>query len=196
MAMKRIKKKKLQAIVIASLLLSTFYFGPSLFGGYYWTESAAAERSLGNWDLEEVYEKEFGDKKVIVQDNGFERVAKVIERPLGLFYQAELFSRLSAETADGKIKFGWVASQKKGKYYEVLLATETMDENIKKIIVTNEFPEKTNATLDELKELSDLFIEMEVENGHAAYYLELPNTEAGGFQFRGINKEGEIISIS
>lgn len=194
--MKRLKKKRVRAVIIGGVFLSAFYFGPSLFGGYYWTESAASERSYYDTELVEVYEKKSGDKKIIIQDNEFLRVAKVIDRPLGLFYQAELVTDVSAATSDGKMKFGWTATQKEEEYYEVLLAAEAVNENIEKVIVTNEYPEQRGASVDELKELSDLFIEMEVKNGYAAHYLELPNSETGGFEFRGINAEGEIVSVS
>ncbi|AQQ53151.1 hypothetical protein [Planococcus lenghuensis] len=194
--MEKSKKKRVRAVIMGVILLSAFYFGPSFFGGYYWTESAASEQSYHNTELVEVYRKKVDDRKVIIQDNGFLRVAKVIDRPLGLFYQVELATYVSAATSDEKMKFGWTAIQKQEEYYEVLLAVEAMDENIEKVIVTNEYPEQKDASVDELKELSDLFIEMEVENGYAAHYLELPNSEAGGFEFRGINAEGEVISES
>lgn len=194
--MKKPKKKRMRTIIIGGVLLSVFYFGPSLFGGYYWTESAALNHSLPGVEMAKVYEKEFEDKKIIIQDTGTQRYAKVIESPLGFLHKALLVSGISVETSNDKMKIAWTATQKEDEYYEVLVAAEVEDETIQKVVVTNEYPEQADATLDELEELSGLFIEMEVEDGYAAYYLELPNTQAGNFEFRGVNVEGEIVSIS
>lgn len=77
-----------------------------------------------------------------------------------------------------------------------LLAAETREPGSKKILITNEpWDDKPIDDLDRIKALSGIYIEMDVEQGYAVEYEQLPADQTGGFIFRSIDSKGHILSV-
>ena len=80
--------------------------------------------------------------------------------------------------------------------YDTLLAVETSENESRKIIVTNEpWDDEPIDDLDQIKALSGVYIEMDVEQGYAVHYEQSPADQIGGFIFRSIDSEGNILSV-
>ena len=93
------------------------------------------------------------------------------------------------------MKFTWSATLKDDKYYDTLLAAKVLDNEIVKVIVSNESSNENDLSLSEVKEQSTVYVKMDVINGYAAHYSYLHTSDVGGFVFRGLNSEGEVISV-
>lgn len=193
---KRFIKKRYFILIIALLLLT--YFSPSMFGGYSLSESLAIHHSFPNMKGEVVFEKEFGNKKAVVSIVEEQKYVKIIENKYGFFYGVIDASEIIGATPDGKMKATWSATQRgETVYYDTLFAAEVFDDEIVRVVVSNDRrnEEYKNRTLNEVEEKSHLFIEMDVVNGFAVNYSYLPSSDVGHLVFRGINSEGEIVSI-
>lgn len=186
--------KKRYLIFLGILLLLVVYFGP-LMGGYSFTEESAIRHSFPNQDGETVFEKEFGSKKVVIWDTGTQSYVKLISKTWGTFYRATSLDAISAVTSEEKMKISWSASQNENNYYHTLLAAEVLDDDIVKVVVSDESGNEDDTTLNEAKEQSTVYVEMDVINGYAAHYSYLPNSNVGGFVFRGLNSDGEVVSV-
>ncbi|WP_226037337.1 hypothetical protein [Aquibacillus saliphilus] len=190
---KSIFKKRYFTILV--LLLIIVYFGPSFLGGYSWTEYSAIRHTLPNENGKVVFEKEFKNKKVVVWDTGLNKYVKLIENNFWFLYRSTSVNGLAAETADEKMKTTWLASQQKDKVYDALFAVEVLDEDIVKVIVSNEANlEGKDLSLKEVKEQSTLFVEMDVKDGVTAHYTSILHSEIRNFVFRGVNADGNVVS--
>lgn len=179
------KKKKRYIIFLSALILLFLAF----------TEASAIRYSFPNQRGENVFEKEFDKKKVVVWDTGTESYVKLISRDWGVFHRSTTADEISVITPDEKMKFTWSATLKDGKYYDTLFAAEILDPNIVKVIVSNESSNENDLSLSEVKEQSTVYVKMDVINGYAAHYSYLHTSDVGGFVFRGLNSEGEVISV-
>ena len=188
----KIKKEKI--IFISVLLLLFLYFGP-LFGGYSFSEMSAIRYSFSNQGGKVVFEKEFGNTKVVIWDTGTVKEAKLIRKDWGILYRAVGSDAISALTPEEKMKVAWSATQHEEKYYETLFAVEVLDSRITKVVVSNESSNENEYSLREVKEQSTVYIEMDVKNGYAAHYGTYSNSDVGGFVFRGLNSEGKVVSV-
>lgn len=189
------KKFKKRYLLFFGIVLLIIYFGPQVAGGYSYSASLAIQHSLPNQDGEVVFEKDFGNKKVVIVDTAIGSFVKLIDKKFGIFYRASSVELIEGKTPQGKMKITWSASQKNDQQYDSLFAAEILDDDIVKVIVTNESQQETIKSLLEARKESSIFIEMKVKNGYAAHYSQLNNSDAGNFVFRGINAEGDVISI-
>jgi hypothetical protein len=192
--MKRFFKKRY--IIIFAVLMIMYFLGPPFLGGNSWSEYSAIRYSYPNMDGKVVFEKEFENKKLIIWDTNHRPYVKLIENKFGFLFRSTNSSVIDAEALNGKMKITWSANQKGDKSYNTIFGAEVYDKDIVKIIVSNErHLNESDLSLSEVKEKSTLFIEMVVENGYAAHYVSLPNSKTGGFVFRGVNSEGNIVSL-
>ncbi|MCT2534869.1 hypothetical protein NC661_03980 [Aquibacillus koreensis] len=186
---KSIFKKRKFAILV--LLLIIFYFGPTFLGGYYWTEKSAIRNVDSIPAGKVIFEKEFKNKKVVVWDTGQIKYVRLIENNFWFLYRSTSVSGIDGETSDEKMKTTWLVSQGK----DALFAAEILDEDIVKVIVSNEANlEGENLSFKEVKEQSSLFVEMDVKDGVAAQYTSLLHSESINFVFRGVNADGNDVS--
>ena len=193
--MKRKSKFKKRYLIIIIILLVLSYYGPKI-GLHSWSEHAVLRYTLPNQDGNVVYEQLFGNKKVVIWDTGKQKYVKLIENTLGFLYYSTKIDSISAETPDGKMMVVWSGTKKKDGFYDTLFAVEVKDEDIVKVVISNDNGEK-NLSLNEIKENSTHYVEMEVKDGLAANYSHLPYYYAlGSHVFRGINSEGRVVSLS
>lgn len=193
--MKTKSKFKKRYLIIFGVLLILFYFGPSILGGYSWTEYSAIRYTFPNEDGKVVFQKEFGNKKVVIWDTGKQRYVKLIENTLGLLYRSTNVSEINAATLDEKMIITWSGSQNEDEFYDTLFAAEVLDDDIVKVVISNDDRNGNDMSLSEGKEHSTLFVEMDVINGYAAYYSYLPYSDVGNFVFRGFNSDGKVVSV-
>ncbi|NDI35475.1 hypothetical protein [Chengkuizengella sediminis] len=190
-AKRRFKKR----YIITIALIIIIQYVSSYIGGYTLSESLVIRNSIPNINGKVVFEKEFNGNKVIVWETDTVNYIKLIERNWGIFYRVTNTSGMHALTSDEKMKITWSATNDKNDFYKTLFGTEVLDKDIVKVIVSNHDRHKNITSLSEAKEKSTVYIEMDVENGYAAHYSYLKNAYVGGYTFRGLNSQGEIISI-
>lgn len=191
----KFKKRYLLTVSVLLLLFLGVYFGPSVLGGYAITEHSAIRYTLPNQDGEVVFEKETEDKKIVVWDAGKVNYVKLLENPSGILKRVTNVNSISGQTLDEKMKVIWSASEKADKFYGAIFAAEVLDDEIKKVIVSNEQDDKKSTPLRIVKEQSTVFIEMDVRDGFAAHYSKLPSSGVGSFSFRGVNSDGKVVSF-
>ncbi|MFC5602397.1 hypothetical protein [Sporosarcina koreensis] len=175
--------------------MALIYFGPFFFGGYYWTERSAIRDSFPNEDGLVVFGKDIENKKVVIWDTGRNKFIKLIENNFWILYRPISVGGIDTETADERMQITWSATHQEGEIYHTLFAAEVLDEDIVKVIVSNEINSEKDLSLKEVEEQSTIFFEMDVENGVAAHYTLIPNYDVGNFKFRGVDAEGNVVSI-
>lgn len=186
-------KIKKHYIIFSVLILLVLYVGH--LNGYKLTEESAIRNSFPNQSGENVYEKEFDNKKVVVWDAGTAKYVKLINTDWGILHRATVISDIGVTTLDEKMKFSWSATLKDDKFYDTLFAVEVLDTKIVKVIVSNERNNEKELSLDEVKEQSTVYVEMDVINGYAAHYSYLHTLDVGAFIFRGLDSEGNVLSV-
>ncbi|WP_432360673.1 hypothetical protein [Sporosarcina sp. UB5] len=186
---------KKRYFIILILLMTIILLGPSFLGGYFWTERSAIRDSFPNEDGTVVFEKDFKNKKVVIWDTGQNKYIKLIEN--NFLYRPILVSGIDAKTSDKKMNVTWSATNREGEIYDTLFAAEVLDEDIVKVIVSNEKAnlEGEKLSLKEVEEQSTIFVELDVNDGVAAHYILIPYLEVGNFIFRGVDAEGNVVSI-
>ncbi|MCG7344753.1 hypothetical protein MHZ92_11450 [Sporosarcina sp. ACRSL] len=186
---------KKRHLIILILLMIIIYFGPSFLGGYYLTERSAIRNSFPN-DGIVVLEKDVKNKKIVVWDTGQNKSIELIESNFGFLHRPILGSEIFGETPDKKMKTTWAATHHEGVFYNTIFAAEALDEDIVKVIVSNEpHVREIYLSLKEVEEQSTIFVEMVIENGVAIHYSLLPTDEVGNFTFRGVDAEGNVVTI-
>ncbi|MBU0904701.1 MAG: hypothetical protein KKF57_05875 [Firmicutes bacterium] len=186
----KIKKRYIMFSVLILLVLYVVHLN-----GYRLTEESAIRNSYPNQSGEVVYEKEFDQKKVVIWDAGTAKYVKLINKDWGILHRATVISGIGGTTLDEKMKFNWNSTLKEDKYYDTLFAVEVLDTKIVKVIVSNERNNEKALSLDEAKEQSTMYVEMDVINGYAAHYRYLHTSDVGAFIFRGLDSEGNVLSI-
>jgi hypothetical protein len=141
-----------------------------------------------------VYEKQFGNKKIVILDTGNAHHVTLVSKAWGVLYRVNQTSPINARDPQDKINITWSAHLTKDKRYDTILAAEVADQRIKKVIVTNEGSNNNLSSLDELKKQSTVYVEMDVINGYAVHYINLPTSDAGNFVFRGLDEQGNILA--
>ncbi|MFC3040787.1 hypothetical protein ACFOGI_11060 [Virgibacillus xinjiangensis] len=170
------------------VILIVGYFGPSAFGGYYWTEHAAIWDTFPNQSGEVVAEKEFGTKKLIIWDSEPRDYVKLIEKHAGLLYRAADITPMDVQAANGDLRVTWSATEMESGMYEVIFAAEVLDEEIEKVIVSKEEESRESiVSSNERAASAENVVEIEVEKGYAIHYTTLPAAETGDFVFQGID---------
>ena len=186
-------KLKKRYIMFSVLILVVLYVVH--LNGYRLSEESAIRNSYPNQSGEIVYEKEFNPKKVIIWDTGNGKYVKLINNDWGILHRVTEISGIGGTTLDEKMKFTWSSTLKENKYYDTLFAVEILDPKIVKVIVSNERNNGSLLSLDEAKEQSTVYVEMDVLNGYAAHYRYLHTSDVGAFIFRGLDSEGNVLSI-
>jgi hypothetical protein len=83
------------------------------------------------------------------------------------------------------------------KRYETIFAVETVNPEIKSIIISNDSIDDVIADdLDVIKSNSTVCIELPVINGYVASYQELSPQDSTAFIFRGMDKNGNMVSVT
>lgn len=175
------------------LILLGLYFVH--LNSYRLCEESAIRNSFPNQSGKIVYEKEFDHKKVVIWDTGNGKYVKLINKDWGILYRVTEISGIGGTTLDEKMKLTWSSTLKKDKYYDTLFAVEILDHKIVKVIVSNERNNGSILSLNEAKEQSTVYEEMNVLDGYAAHYRYLHTSEVGAFIFRGLDSEGNVLSL-
>lgn len=118
----------------------------------------------------------------------------LVSKTWGIFYRANQFSTIYAREPGATIKTAWAASLTDDKQYDTIFGAEVTDERIKKIVVTNEGFSANASSLDEAKKQSSVYVEIDVENGFAVHYMNLPPSSTGNFVFRGLDGLGNMLA--
>ncbi|MBP1994417.1 hypothetical protein [Paenibacillus eucommiae] len=189
------KRKPIRIILLLVFLwlLSYFFMAES---GYSFNENKALRNSLPYQDGKVVYQKDFGSNKIIIWDTANTKYAKVIHTKWGVLHQVRNVSVLLSREPGDAINRTWSASLNSKKLYETTFAVEVKNANIEKVIISNDnIDNEISEQLDEIKNNSSIFIELEVQDGFAVSYNELPVNDVGGFVFRGLDKNGQVITV-
>lgn len=184
-------------ILIVLLLLINYLFNNY---GLYITENKALKNSYPSKDGVVIFEKEYKNRELVIWKTNSGNFVKTIESKLGIFYHVSNFAELSPMTPligkEGGFKRTWSASLNSKKMYETIVAVESDNPEIKRVTISNDNIDNVILNdLEEVKKHSPVFIELKLENGFAATYVELNPKDAGGFIFRGINEKGKIIIL-
>lgn len=187
------KMKKYVFLILAALIAAVCYT-PLLTGGYGYSEEQALRKKFPSYPREALYEKTIGPHRIVIwNDNGGRSIA-VVEKKWGVLSKVVDSNVLWQGYNDEPFHRTW-SGRWNGEAYDTLLAVETPEPNSDKIIVTNEsLDEEGPDDLDTLRAASDLYLELEVENGFVVYYGALPENMTGGFVFRSVDDQGRILS--
>lgn len=184
-----------KSLVWGLCILSIIYFGPILMGGYSYSKESAIRHSFPNQNGEVVLEKEFNGKKVIVWDTGNQRYVKLVDKTWGIFYRVNNVAPIEASESQDQMMTTWSAQLTDERRYDTIFAVEIIQPEIKKVILSNEGPDMNLSTLEEIKEQSAVYVEIDVINGFAVHYMNLSTKDAGNFMFRGLNEQGKIVTV-
>ncbi|MGY5344669.1 hypothetical protein ACXFAU_19670 [Paenibacillus glucanolyticus] len=187
--------KKTIFFILAAVVVVISYM-PLFFGGYVYNEEQAMRRFHPAYTGDKLYEKIGDQHKLIVWHDGHVKIVTAVESKWGLLHRVKNAVVLEHRTEEGPFTRIWSASRNGDGMYDTLLAVETLEPHSKKILVTNEpWEDKLIDNLDQIKASSGIYIEMDVEQGYAVEYESLPYGQTGGFIFRSIDAEGNIISV-
>ncbi|KOP67524.1 hypothetical protein AMS62_21475 [Bacillus sp. FJAT-18019] len=188
--------KKISFLILAAIVVVINYT-PLFLGGYMYNEEQAVRRLYPEYSGNKLYEKTEDQHKLIVWSGGNQKMVTVVENKWGWLYRARNSVVLVRTSQDEPFVRTWSATNHGGHdLSDTLLAVETTESESSKIIVTNEpMDEEPVADLEQLKALSGVYIEMDVEQGYAIHYEQLPADQIGGFVFRSIDSEGKILSV-
>ncbi|MGE7823125.1 hypothetical protein [Paenibacillus sp. NPDC093718] len=187
--------KKTMFLMLAVVLIVISYM-PLFLGGYVYNEEQAMRRFHPAYTGDKLYERTGDHHKLIVWHDGNVKMVTVMENKWGLLHRASNSVVLERGSEDEPFTRIWSASHRGEGMYDTLLAVETPENESRRIIVTNEpWDDEPIDDLDQIKALSGIYIEMDVEQGYALHYEQLPADQIGGFIFRSIDSEGNILSV-
>jgi len=188
--------KKISFLILAAIVVVINYM-PLFLGGYMYNEEQAVRSSYPEYTGNKLYEKTEDQHKLIVWSGANEKMVTVIENKWGLLHRVRSSTVLVRVSQEEPFIRTWSATNHgESDLSDTLLAVETTENESSKIIVTNEpIDEEPVADLEQLKALSGVYIEMDVDQGYAIYYGQLPADQIGGFVFRSIDSEGKILSV-
>ena len=191
--MKRKQSKLLLYFVCVCLLI--LYIGNK--SGYALSESKALEDSYPHEDGEAVYHHSFGTKKIVIWKTKHMDYVKLVTTKWGLLYRVSYVSQILPSASEpNTIKRTWSAHLNAKKRYETIFAVETVNPEIKSIIISNDSIDDVIADdLDVIKSNS-ICIELPVINGYVASYQELSPQDSTAFIFRGMDKNGNMVSVT
>lgn len=183
-------------MLISFLVLIVYIFNKS---EYSISEREAIHNSYPSENGEWMYSKTYDNKKVVIWRTDHREYATLIESKWGVLHRASVISELHPFTPlkgnETSINRTWHAKINSNNLYDTVIAVATDNNEITKVIVSNEDTD-SNVSLDDLdgiKEYSTIYIELVLEDGFAAAYRELKSP--GEFIFRGLNNKGEIIIL-
>lgn len=183
-------------ILISLLVLIIFIFNNP---GYSITENKAIKKLYPSENGEVMYSKDYDNKKVLIWRTVHGDYANLLETKWGILHRVSVGSELHPIEPkigdDASFRRIWSAKINSNKMYDTVLAVATDNNEITRVIVSNEDIDSSVSlnNLDEIKENSTIYIELILEDGFAAAYSELK--APGEFKFRGLNEKGEIILL-
>jgi hypothetical protein len=181
---------KLIITLILILLLGLYLYRQS---GYSFSETKAIKKPFPYDNGVVVSEQRFKNDKVVIWKGQYGTYANLIHIKWNFLYQFKSASALSSIYPDGNIKRTWSAKRNSNNNLDTMLAVEVADPQIKKVIITNEnIDSEISNNLDEIKKISNIFIEITILNGYGSLYVELDPSDVGAFVFRGIDENGII----
>ncbi|MTV50969.1 hypothetical protein GJ688_18800 [Heliobacillus mobilis] len=89
----------------------------------------------------------------------------------------------------------WSASLTDDDNYDTVFAVKTINPTVKKVVVSNDGDYLNRLTLEEVKNKSTIYVEMDIDNGYALHYCQL-KSDIGSFVFRGLNEKREIVQAT
>ncbi|MVO99554.1 hypothetical protein [Paenibacillus lutrae] len=186
------KKYKRRIILIVGLLVFGLYL--LHISEYSFSQEGALKDSFPQYNGDIVFEQNFKNNKVVILKGPQGTYAKLIKSKWKILFRVTNVSVLGPMyPEDESILRTWSANLNSNKRYDTILAVEVSDPKIMKVIITNEqFEEKASVDLNEIKENSKVFIELDVVNGYAGTFQEMAIDEVGGFVFRGVDNTGSI----
>lgn len=189
-------RRFIPVLVFLLLIGSALYFIPSAIRGYSYTEQGAI-RSLPYQDGVVIQKKQFGNRTMMVWETEKDIChIMIVSKSLGLFHRVTQMAPIQARDPQDMIIPTWSAQLTKNKTYDTILAAAVMDQRIKKVIVTNEGSFRKLSSLEEAKELSTVYVEIDVAEGYALHYMELQPADTGNFVFWGSDEQGTILAKS
>ncbi|WDH84777.1 hypothetical protein [Paenibacillus urinalis] len=192
---KKIKRRSIFFVVILAIVFFILYrYGYSL------NEKQALRISYPFTDGDVVYNKKFENNKAVIWETENFNYVKQVEIKLGFLYQvsnvAVLQSMQPLIGTEGELMGTWSARLNSRNMYDTIFGVESDNPEIKRVIISNDNIDNViSYDMDEIKENSTVFIELNLEDGFAASYNELNTNDAGGFIFRGVNNKGEILIL-
>ncbi|MBE9917117.1 hypothetical protein G8C92_24155 [Paenibacillus donghaensis] len=188
------RKKPIYIILVLLILCSVTYFFTSQFG-YSLNEKSVLLKSFPFQNGHVVYQKEFGNNKIVIWDTGDKKYAKVVKVAWGMLYQVRNISEMLPREPNDFISRTWSASLNSTGRYETIFAVEAKNPDIEKVIISNDnIDHEISNQLKEIKQKSSVYIELKVQDGFAVSYNELPMNDVGNFVFRGLDHKGQIIT--
>ncbi|MFD3258193.1 hypothetical protein ACE3MQ_06250 [Paenibacillus lentus] len=188
------RRKNLRIIIIVLfIILLLFYIGNQ--NGYSIGENQALRKSFPFVAGEVAYQSKYGNKKIVIWKTENMSYVKLLNTKLGVLHHVSNISELHAREPNDALKRTWSAQLKSNKKYATTFAVEALDPKIKEVIVSNDNIDGIFLNdINEIERVSTVFVEIPVENGFAAAYLELNSSDVGDFVFRGLDKDGNIIT--
>lgn len=187
--------KKTMFLILAAVLVAISYM-PLFLGGYVYNEEQTMRHFHPAYTGDKLYEKIEDHHKLVVWHDGNVKMVTVMENKWGLLHRVANAVVLEPKSEEEPFVRTWSASHRGDGMYDALLAVETSENESRKIIVTNEsWDDEPIDDLDQIKALSGIYIEMDVKQGYAVQYAQLPADQIGGFIFRSIDSEGNILSV-
>ncbi|MFC7677401.1 hypothetical protein [Paenibacillus sp. GCM10028914] len=184
------KKHKLLVVILTICVCSVLFF--LKMSGYSFSKEGALKYSVP-YDGDIVYEQNFSNHTLVILKGKQETYAKLIKSKWNVLFQVTNVSVLGPLYPDETNLRTWSAHLNSNKRYDTILAIEVSDPRFRKVIITNEKIDNEKSTdVEEIKENSNIFIELNIVNGYAGTFQELDSKDAGGFVFRAIDDTGSI----
>ncbi|WP_068774257.1 hypothetical protein [Paenibacillus sp. FJAT-26967] len=186
------KKYKRRIIFTVCFLIFSLYL--LHISEYSFSQEGALKDSFPQYNGDIVFEQNFKNNKVVILKGPQGTYAKLIKSKWKtLFHVTNVSVLRPMYPEDESILRAWTANLNSNKRYDTILAVEVSDPKIIKVIITNEqFEEEKSVDLNEIKEKSKVFIELDVVNGYAGTFQVMAIDEVGGFVFRGVDHTGSI----
>jgi hypothetical protein len=189
-------KKKLLYILLLliSFCVISYYFIAN--SGYAFNETKALNEAYPYREGKVVYQKEFGNNKIVIWNSNERKYAKVVHTKWGILYRVISISEILPKEPNDYISRSWSASSISQDLYKSAFAFEVNNPAIEKILISNEnIDDVISRNLAEIKKISAVYIELKVENGYSVSYNELSALDTGHFLFRGLDKDGKILAV-
>ncbi|SDW06679.1 hypothetical protein [Paenibacillus sp. PDC88] len=192
---KKIKRRSIFFVVIVVIVIFILYrYGYSL------NENQALRISYPFIDGEVVYNKDFDNNKVVIWETENFNYLKQVDTKWGFLYQVSNVAMLQSMDpligTEGDLNRTWSSRLNSRNMYDTIFGVESVNPEIIRVIISNDSIDNViSYDIDEIKENSTVFIELNLEDGFAASYNELNTKDARGFIFRGLNDKGEILIL-
>ncbi|WP_211746619.1 hypothetical protein [Paenibacillus sp. Marseille-Q4541] len=192
------KNRFLKVLTVLVLFWLAFYCYYS-FQGYVLTEQKALNSLLRGKEAQIVYKKKVDEEHTLLmlQEGQYEEAIHISTR-LGMWYRVDGSMSLSKRPPEDSMDYTWSASTNPNGNYDLMVAVKIMDPKITRVVVSNdgtyEFGIDPEENLDDIMFLSSVHMDLELEDGYGIAYREIPINESTAMVFRGLDKDGNMIS--